>query len=468
MIDEFVGRHRELHALEKEVEARRGSFVPIYGRRRVGKSELIVRFMQGRPGVYFQGKRALGSLQRQEFLQSAADALGQPLLATQHVESWKAAIQTVLSQWKGPEKLILAFDEFQWTAAASPELPSILQELWDREWSRSGRVMLLLCGSYIGFMEREVLGRNSPLFGRRTAQIFLQPFHHGEAAQFQPAYSPADRARAYFICGGIPLYLNWFDDDLSLEQNIVRNLLDEFAPMHREPDFLLREELRDVDRYYSILLAIAGGRTTNRGIAAFTGLEPRGLHYYLQQLIELRYIARRHPLTGKPPSPRKVRYVLDDPLLRFWFRFVFPNLSTIRHLGARRALADRVRPDLDAYFGHCFEILCREALPFLYRQQGITAAFEVGEYWDRDTQIDVVGLRDDGRTDLGECKWGLVRSRPRLLDEIERKVQRYPNERNATVGRMLFTRDALGDDDTDGVHRYSLEDLYAVADDEVR
>src|SRR5262249_37734947 len=157
--------------------------------RRVGKSELILQFLKGRPGVYFVGKKAPAGLQVREFLQEAAAVLDEPLLATFPAESWGAALDAVVSSWRGEGKLILALDEFQWTVEASPELPSELQVRWDRQWRDSGRVFLILCGSYVGFMEREILGRKSPLFGRRTAQIPLRPFGYREAALFHPRYS---------------------------------------------------------------------------------------------------------------------------------------------------------------------------------------------------------------------------------------------------------------------------------------
>ena len=187
-------------------------------------------------------------------------------------------------------------------------------------------------------------------------------------------------------------------------------MLDEFGPLFREPEFLLREELRDVGNYYAVLTAVAAGYVNNQAIAAQTGIPERSLHYYIQQLNSIGYVGRRRPLTGKRPNPRKVRYIIKDPLMRFWFRFVFPNLSFIQQMGSQRSLRARIRPELDPYFGLCFEQLCRQALPFIYEREGVGAAFEVGEYWDRDVQIDVVGLRGDHWTDLGECKWGSVKS----------------------------------------------------------
>jgi AAA+ ATPase superfamily predicted ATPase len=313
-------------------------------------------------------------------------------------------------------------------------------------------------------MEREVLGKKSPLFGRRTAQILLRPFGYREAALFHPAASLADRARIYFLCGGIPLYLRYFSSTRSVESNIARVLLTEFAPLHREPDFLLREELREVESYYAILLAMAAGAPTSREVARRTEIGERSLHYYLKQLLDLGYVARRYPLTGSAPVARHVRYEIDDPLLRFWFRYVYPNGSFLLQMGPARAIADRIRPDLEAYFGLCFERLCREALPALYARETVSTGFEIGQYWDKTTQIDVVGLRDDGWTDLGECKWGAVRSRKSVEDELEAKVVRYPNARNASIGRRIFTRKRPAGAPSSGpVRWHSLEDLYAGA-----
>jgi hypothetical protein len=460
----FVGRAAELRTLGEAYRAPESGLIPIYGRRRVGKSELILRFLQERPGLYFLGKQAPGALQLREFLDEAAVILGEPLLATATFDGWKSALAAVTDRWKRREKLVLVFDEFQWTAWASPELPSVLQDLWDRRWRSSGKILLILCGSYVGFMEREVLGRKSPLFGRRTAQILLRPFGYREAALFHPSYSPVDRARAYFICGGVPWYLGRFDARRSVEANIVAEVLEEHAPLRHEPEFLLREELREVETYFAVLLAIASGRVTPRDISGVTAVGERSLHYYLQQLVELGYVRRRYPLSDAPAAARHVRFVLDDALLRFWFRFVFPHTSYLVQMGPERALRERIRPDLEAYLGGCFEGLCREALPHIYARERVAAAFEVGEYWDKRCQIDVVGLRQDGWTDLGECRWGSARSARQLRDELEAKVGLYPNRRNATIGRRVFTRDAAprerprsGDPE---VRWHDLADLY--------
>lgn len=460
----FFGRKRELGLLQSAWRSERAAFIPIYGRRRVGKSELILHFMKGKGGLYFMGKRAPGPAQLQEFLEAAARAVKEPLLAQSRIGTWKAALEAVLERWKGPEKFILALDEFQWMAEASPELPSVLQELWDRSWSREGRVMLFLCGSYLGFMEREVLGSRSPLFGRRTAQILLRPFDYLEAAAFHPAYSTADQARVYGICGGVPAYLLAFDDRRSVEQNIIGCLLDESAALAREPEFLLREELRDLAPYHAVLTALARGKSNPAQLAQSTGIDVRGLNYYLNTLIELGYAQRRYPATEGQPSARQVRYALEDPLLRFWFRFVFPHQSLLRSLGPERGFAELIEPELVSYLGRCFERLCRESLPLLYAREGVRAAFMVGEYWDKQVQIDVVGVRQDNWCDLGECKWGEVTSFSGLVGELEAKVRAYPNPRNATIGRRLFikTAKAAAKSAPANLRIHTLADLYEL------
>jgi AAA+ ATPase superfamily predicted ATPase len=437
-MDDFVGRTAELAALGKQYAGAEGALVPIYGRRRVGKSELIRHFLKGKRALYHVGKTAPGGLQLKEFLVDAARTLDEPLLAHLPTNDWRTALETVVAKAKG--KLVLAFDEFQWLVGACPELPSVLQELWDRAWRGSGKVMVILCGSYVGFMEREVLGKKSPLFGRRTAQILLRPFGFGEATAFHRGYSITDQALAYFICGGVPLYLRCFDSRRSIESNVVDSILDEFGPMAREPDFLLREELREVDSYFALLWAIAGGQGTARNMAAETGLPERNLHYYLQQLTELGYVARAYPLSGDEPAARHVRFVLEDPLLRFWFRFVFPNQSLIQQVGPAKAMREHLRPLLPAYFGECFERLCREGLGRIYASEGVAAGYRAGSYWSKHVQIDVVGMRDDGFVDLGECKWGTVRSIEAVARELDAKVPHFPNPANATIGRRVFVR----------------------------
>src|SRR5207245_2917825 len=222
----FIGRTRELAALEEQYQQPESNFIPIYGRRRVGKSELILRFKGERPGIYFVGKQAPAALQIHE-------------------------------------------------------------------------VMLCLAVSYVGFMEREVLGSQKPLGGRRTARILLEPFKQWEAAQFHPRLSNEDQARIYFITGGIPLYLLAFKQNKSLHQNILDTLLDEFSPLSHEPEFLLREELHGLERFQAVLDTLAGGRKALHEVAKAVGVDSRSVTYQLHVLSPLGYVECVLPLTAR-------------------------------------------------------------------------------------------------------------------------------------------------------------------------
>ncbi|MFO0596570.1 MAG: ATP-binding protein [Myxococcaceae bacterium] len=435
----FVGRTAELSMLERQWAAPGGAFVPVYGRRRIGKTELLRAFASKHRGLVYVGKVAPAALQLKEFMQEMARLLGEPLLAEIDVGSWRRAFELVLARWKGRGKLVLVLDEFQWLAESSPELPSLLQDLWDSSWKRGGKVMLVLCGSFIGFMEREVLGEKSPLFGRRTGQIHLQPFPFREARLFHPHASLEQQALTWFVTGGVAQYLACFDGRASFRQNVETNLLHEFAPLFREPEFLLREELRDIAPFQAALMAIAGGANTPRDVAKVAGLPERNLHYTLEQLVSLGYVSRRYPLSGARPVKKQVRYVLDDALLRFWFRFVYPNRTQVMTASPGEAFDRVVAPQLEPWAGGCFERLAREALPGLLRAEGVSASVEVGRYWSKDVEVDVVGLRSDGVTELGECKWGPVGA-AELARQLEQKAARFPNHKGHTLRQHAFVK----------------------------
>lgn len=458
----FVGRTRELKALENSFQARNNTFIPIYGRRRVGKSELIKHFIKNKPALYFLGKQAPARLLLKEFLHNAALTFNQALLEQVSVDGWHQAVSLVLAQVPAQEKIVLVMDEFQWMVEACPELPSILQSFIDNEWENSCKVCLILCGSYMGFMEKKVLGEKSPLFGRRTGQILLKPFSYLEAGQFHPALSETDKAKIFFICGGIPYYLNFFSQTDSVDTNICNNFLNEFSALAREPEFLLREELKELKKYFGILMALSSDAVTNREIARITGVNERALFYYLNTLIEIGYIIKHYPLTDGKPNPKQVRYKLHDPLLRFWFRFIYPNASAVYQMDEKTAFLNLIKPHLDAYFGKGFETLCQEALSHVYQKEGLTCAYELGEYWDKNIQIDLVGYRQDGIIDICECKWGKISSMPGLLRELDNKKAGYPNKDNKTIHGRLFVHSKTKPLSNDSVKIHSLCELYQL------
>lgn len=439
----FIGRAAEMERLKEWYSEPRMGFVPVYGRRRVGKSHLLIEFLKGKPGgIYYLGKQAPAQVQLQEFMETAADVLERPSLAGMNPRDWRAALDHLLEQKPRDQKLVIVLDEFQWIVESDPTLPSHLQERIDMAWRERDDLLLIVCGSFVGFMEREVLGHKSPLFGRRTGQIELKPFSYREAAGFHPRWSVEDQAKAYFICGGVPLYHKMFEPSLTVPKNIERLCFDPYNPLYREPEFLLREELREVQRYQGILMAVGLGATTNQEISTRSGVPERQLDYYLRQLRSLGYVERHEPLLPRPKPGRtskRSRYRISDALLAFWFRFVFPHTSRIQQLGPREAFRQFGAPQLTAYFGTRFERLCREALVHIYVKDGVMGLFRIGEYWDPSVQIDVLGIHEGQRWDLGECKWGRP-SAAGINRELARKEARLPNPSSLTIQARAFTR----------------------------
>jgi len=441
----FYGRQVELERLEEWHREPRLGFVPVYGRRRVGKSHLLLEFLKDKRGIYYLGKQAPAPVQLREFMATAAAALDRPSLAEMNPVDWRAALDHVLEQKPRGQKLVVVLDEFQWIVESDPVLPSHLQERIDRDWRARDDFLLIVCGSFVGFMEREVLGKKSPLFGRRTGQMELKPFTYRESAAFHPKWSASDQAKAYFLCGGIPLYHQMFRAEQTVAKNIERLCFDPYAPLYREPEFLLREELRGVQRYQGILMAIGLGASSNLEISRQSGVADRQLDYYLRQLCGLGYVERFEPLAARHTPGRtskRSRYRISDALLAFWFRFVFPNTTYIQQAGARDAFRQVAGPQLAAHFGIRFERLCREALVDLYIEEGVHGPFRVGEYWDPAVQIDVMGIQEGERWDLGECKWGRC-SAGGLARELAGKLERFANPAKLTIQKRAFSQKPL-------------------------
>lgn len=439
VLGSFIGRQAELAALERQYASPRSALVPVYGRRRVGKTELLLRFANGKPTIYFSAGEKLRTSQLTDFLRSAAEWLEAPHLAGVTPLDWEAAFRLVAEAGPRDQKLVLILDEFQWLCDSSPEIPSVLQKLWDLSWQRDNRLLVVVCGSFIGFMEREVLGAKSPLHGRRTGDLRIEPFPFREAAGFFPHWSREEQARAYFVCGGVPAYLRRFDPKQSVIQNVTQEFFALDAFFQREPDFLLREELSEVKQATSILETIALGRRSQGEIARGVGLSTNALVPHLKNLVALGYLERVFPLKPTPPARTSVLYRLADPVLRFWFRFIEPNWSQMRRHSPERGFELLVAPQWDSYCGECFERLCREALPLLYAAEKMTSRFSVGEYWDKAVQIDVVGLRADHWVDLGECKWHGTPGIAAPAAELASRVAVYPAG-GRTVRKHLFLR----------------------------
>lgn len=454
-------RDEELAALETAFESAGHAFYVVYGRRRVGKTELLKEFCADRPHLYFLAAQAAETRQREKFVEQVADHFDDRV---PRIEGWDDAF-TYLGEKVATERLVVVIDEFPYLVEENDSVPSYIQAFVD-EHLQETESMLVLCGSSISTMESEVLGHESPLYGRRTGQIDLQPFGF-QAAQEAIAYDIEDSIRSYAVTGGTPMYLTLFDYGQPLAENIQTQILSPTAVLHTEPEFLLRTELRNPARYMSILEAVATGHTTPNEIAGATGVGAGPLSKYLQTLRRLRLLDREVPVTASAKQSKRSRYRVADEFLRFWFRFVEPNRSSIEE--APTIVYDgTIAPNLPGYVAPTFETVCREAVWEAIRHGDLGPYSEVGRWWYGEDEIDIVGLAPgDDRVLLAECKWTSEPVGHSLVTSLREKAERVrwgPDTREEEFA--LFSRsgfvDGLAADLGDDWTLFNLPDLDEV------
>ncbi|QLH76962.1 ATP-binding protein [Halosimplex rubrum] len=454
----FYDRGDELAALETAFESTGHEFYVVYGRRRVGKTELLKEFCADRPHIYFLAAQEAETRQREKFVETIAEYFDDRI---PRIDGWDEAFD-YLGEKLATEQCIIVIDEFPYLVGENGSLPSYIQSFVD-EQLRDTESMLVLCGSSVSTIESEVLGHESPLYGRRTGQIDLQPFSFQQAHDVI-AYGIEDAIRSFAVTGGTPMYLTRFDYDQPLGENIRTQILSPTAVLYNEPEFLLRTELRNPARYLSILEAVATGQTTPNEIAGRTGIDSGPLSKYLQTLRRLRLIERDVPVTASPKQSKRSRYRVADEFLRFWFRFVEPNRSGIEE--APNVVYDgTIEPNLPDHVATTFEDVCQEVVWEAIRQRALGPYSEVGRWWYGEDEIDIVGLApDDNRILLAECKWTTDPVGHSLVSQLREKAERVrwgPDTRDEEFA--LFSKSGFVDGLADGLgDRWSLFDLTAI------
>jgi len=417
----FYNRKVELDFLNRRFESGKAEFLVFYGRRRVGKTELLSHFCREKRAIFFVAD--LGSeLSLLAGLSTAVnDVLFGPGAVKAVYATWEDLFHAV-GNTASTERLILVLDEFPYLVNAQPALASMLQKIWDREL-RNSKIMLILCGSYIGMMEETVLGYQAPLYGRRTAQYLLEPFQFSEASIFFPKFDPADQVRTYAVFGGTPAYLTLLNPDQPLAENIEDQILTRGSYLYDEVRFVLQQELREPRNYFAILQAIASGKTRLNEIKQSTGLD--GATAYLDTLQQLQLIERHTPVTEtQPHKSRRGLYRIKDPYVRFWFRYVLPNRSVLEQGGTAQVLADQILPEMDHFASPIFEEVCRQLLwklPFPF------APKQIGRWWNNSAEIDLIAL-DERQAMLVECKFSSKPVGVDILADLEEKARQVQPE----------------------------------------
>ena len=418
----FIGRKQELQFLEDKYNSRVGQLIVLYGRRRVGKTETLREFCKGKKHIFYSCREVSDRLQLRSFSEKL---LKENIPAASYIKEfadWETALKSVLDLPYGDEKKLLIIDEFPYMCRGNESIPSVLQNLWD-ELFKDENVMIVLCGSAMSFIEKELLAEKNPLYGRATGIYKMEAMSFYDAVQFFPDYSDRDKIIAYSILGGIPHYLRQFDADLTLEENIKRNILTKGCVLYSEVEFLLRQDLRETPLYNSIIEAVALGNTRLNDISVKSLVDDTSkTSVYLKNLIELEIVKREFSVndgTKERANTNRGLYRLTDNFFRFWYAFVFTNYSELESGDTDGVFEYAIKPYLHEFASFAFEDVCREYIRKMQRAGKLPFRYQrMGRWWGKttvrrkdktevqETEIDLLAVSQKADQYLvGECKF---------------------------------------------------------------
>lgn len=460
----FVNRITELDRLRRLYDSDSPELGIVYGRRRMGKTALVVESITDRDdAIYHQAAHGTTEQQLDSFIADAATTV--------------PGINRIRKDWENvltylaEQNAIVILDEFPYLVDENEALPSIIQRIWDHEVEGT-TTTFVLTGSAIGMIHKIALNGSSPLYGRISkrpnGKIDIGPLPFDAAMTFFPDYQPTERVMAYGVFGGTPDYLRAVDDTQSLKDNITETLLLRDGGLHEEPENVLYRELDEVDRYFAVLKSIAEGNRRRNEIAQAAGINSNSAGYYLSRLRELQIIEQDYPVTVDPSRSRNSRYRIRDQLFAFWFRFVHGRSSRYEVFGPD-AYDELVQPHLSDFVSGTFERLCQRAVLFEYGDE-YTFTEEPDTWWDTDgREIDIVAPTNSDVLVVGEAKF---RQQPMGYDVFAQLKSEAPSidwvPDGGTAPRfeyVLFSRSGFASslrearDERDDLRLYTVQDV---------
>lgn len=422
----FVNRKHEFAHLEKEYHAAGAKLIVIYGRRRVGKTRLIEEFIKKKKAIYYMAAQEKDALQIKEFKEIIAKELNDSFLADAYFESWKQLFAYLEKVWPAKQRIVLVIDEVTYIIKENSSFTSYLQKFWDAFLSKTD-TKLILSGSLVGLMVKEVLSYNSPLYGRRTSEIHLESFCFSDSCGFMKHLCIEDQIKFYSVTGGVPKYLLFITKGEHFNEFLINNLFNKEGFFYREGLFLLSQEFKDPSTYINILKAMANGNTKLNEIANFTGLESKKISSYIDILILLNLVKKEIPITEDEKRFRGAFYSIDDNFLSFWHKFIYPNRSDIE-IRKEAELMLSIGKEINSYIGIKFEQVCKEVLSM----QDQFSEFIIGKWWGfrrqgnvrEAVEIDIAGINNKTKEIIfGECKWKDNVDAEKILSQLKEKAK---------------------------------------------
>ncbi len=455
MSELFVDRENELEFLEDVYKNNDSSLVILYGRRRVGKTELVSRFAKSRPAIYFLADERTDQENLKELQKSMAEFLKDTLFGKAEIKDWVELFEEFSK--KLDKKAVVIIDEFPYLIRANKAMPSIFQKIWDTNFSKKN-VCLILLGSSISMMEEHTLAYQAPLYGRRSGQIELKPLKLKRLKEFFPENKIEEVIQFYSVVDGIPLYALKLNPKAGLLENLEENVFKIGKFLYPEAENLLKQELREPAKYFLILKSIGFGRNRFGEIANFTGLDKTTISKYLDNLLTLHIIKKDFPVTQNKET-RNASYVFEDNYFNFWFRFVYPNKTLIEE-HRQKDLIGFIKTDLELYVSHIFEKACTE---FVFDIDLPIKFNKIGRWWHKDKEIDIVCLDESKKEVLFvECKWSYLKEKGarKVLEELKEKSKFVEWERKkeyfGLFGKKILGKEILR---KEGFYVWDLEDI---------
>lgn len=420
----FIDRIQEMRTLREQYASPGASLVVIYGRRRTGKTTLIQEFLKEKKGFYFLATKESEKQNLAEFRKEAAAYLENELLGMSNAD-WSTCLKE-LAKAHNEEKQIIVIDEFQYIGQSNGAFPSVLQKIWDTVLAKEN-VMLILCGSLIISMRNQLLDYDSPLYGRRTAQIRMKQIPFAYYKDFKTG-DERSLIEQYAVTGGVPKYIESFRADSDIYEGIRRNILNQQSYLYEEPQFLLMHEVSEIGSYFSLIRAIANNNHKLSEISAFLQIPQSGITKYLQQLTELDIIERRVPATELQPEKSKSGlYYIKDNFLAFWFQFIYPYRSFIER-GETDIVLKKIKEGfIQNHVSYVYEDICREKVRDLAASGDLNfVPTHVGSYWGREVgETDIVAFTPGEKTLLlGECKYTESQKGMEVLHKLQSKAEK--------------------------------------------
>lgn len=439
----FFGRREELFFLEEKYESNKSEFVVVYGRRRIGKTALIKEFIKDKDHIFYSSVQITDLVQLQKMSGMVSKHFELPKYMDRFSD-WEMLFQFIGdSVDKGnDEKLVLVIDEFPYMVMNNKSIPSVLQKIWDLQYSESN-IMVILCGSSMSFMEKEVLSEKNPLYGRTTGLLKIKELDFNSARKFMANVDVKIQMAYFSIFSGVPYYLNFINESKTLEDNIKSAILNNGSVLFNEVEFLLKQELREVAQYNAIIESIAVGDTKINEIYQKTGIEKTKLPYYISSLMDLGIVTKEYPATIKIKEQSKKRsgiYKLDNSYFKFYYSMVYPYLSELSEGNEDVILEEVILKRLSSFVSYEFEKLAIRVVREMGKNKTLPIRpIKIGRWWRKNVEIDIVAFDVNNNFLVGECKWTKEKIGKKILDELKEKVK-HIEQNMLTVSYILFSK----------------------------